>query len=254
MNRRAVIAAGLAATLPFPVKAKAMPAFNPLVELRQYTLRGGRRDGFVDRFERSFVESQEVLGARVIGIFRDLDDPDRFVWMRGFETLEARYRALDGFYSGPVWQANRAAANAEIVDSDNVLLLHPAGPAALPGPDKAGLIVANIQYLPAALARPYADLFETVIRPRIAQAGGQVFGALETDPGPNSYPRLPVRESETVHIWFARFEDEAAHRAFAGRLAAGTGWRDAAPETVLPALMRKPEVLRLAPTARSRLR
>ncbi len=256
MNRRAVLAAGLVTTLPFSAKAKvkAMTAFNPIVELRQYTLRGGHRNGFVNRFEQSFIESQETLGAHIIGIFRDLDDPDRFVWMRGFESLKARYQALDGFYTGPVWQANRATANADIVDSDNVLLLHPVGPADLPGPAKPGLIVANIQYLPAALAKPYAELFETVIRPRIARAGGQVFGTLETDLGPNSYPRLPVREGETVHIWFARFEDETAHRAFAQRLSAETGWRDTVPEAVLPALMRKPEVLRLVPTARSRLR
>ncbi|MDQ0466575.1 hypothetical protein QO010_004370 [Caulobacter ginsengisoli] len=254
MNRRAVLAAALGAALPLSVKAKAMTSFNPIVELRQYTLRGGHRDGFTDRFEARFIESQETLGARIIGIFRDLDDPDRFVWMRGFEGLEARYKALGGFYTGPVWQANRAAANADIVDSDNVLLLHPAGPGELPGAAKAGLIVASIQYLPAALAGLYRDLFETTLRPRIARAGGQVFGTLETDPGPNSYPRLPVREGESVHIWFGRFEDEAAHRAFAQRLADQAGWQDAAPEAVLPALMRKPEVLRLAPTARSRLR
>lgn len=40
----------------------------------------------------------------------------------------------------------------------------------------------------------------------------------------------------------------------AAGLAAEAGWRDAAPEAVLPALMRKPEGLRLTPTARSRLR
>jgi heme-degrading monooxygenase HmoA len=253
MNRRALLAAGVGAALPLSVKAQPMTGFSPIVELRQYSLKGGRRDGFIERFEANFIESQEALGAQVIGIFRDLDDPDRFVWMRGFESLETRYDALEGFYSGPVWQANRTAANADIVDSDNVLLLHPAGPATLPGA-KAGLIVANLQYLPAALARPYAGFFETAIRSRIARAGGTVFGALETDPGPNSFPRLPVREGESVHIWLARFEDEAAHAAFARRLAAEAGWRDTAPEAVLPALMRKPEVLRLAPTARSRLR
>ena len=39
----------------------------------------------------------------VIGQFRDLDNPDSFVWLRGFADMEARKRALTGFYSGPVW-------------------------------------------------------------------------------------------------------------------------------------------------------
>jgi hypothetical protein len=35
----------------------------------------------------SDVETQEAVGANVIGTFRDLDDPDRFVSLRGFRVL-----------------------------------------------------------------------------------------------------------------------------------------------------------------------
>ena len=45
-----------------------------------------------------------------------------------------------------------------------------------------------------------------------------------------------------------------AEGAFNERFDALSGWRDAAPEAVLPALMRKPERLRLVPTLRSELR
>ncbi len=65
----------------------------PVVELRQYTLHPGRRDVLVDLFDREFVESQESVGATVLGQFRDLDDPDRFVWLRGFEDMPRRARA-----------------------------------------------------------------------------------------------------------------------------------------------------------------
>src|SRR4249920_4096345 len=97
-----------------------------VVELRQYTLRPGSRDGFLDLFDREFIESQEVLGSWVVGQFRDLDDPDRVVWLRGFRDMPTRAEALTAFYGGPVWQAHREAANACIIDSDNVLLLRPA--------------------------------------------------------------------------------------------------------------------------------
>ena len=96
-----------------------------IVELRQYTLRPGRRDELIDLFERKFVDSQEAAGMTLIGQFRDLDDPDRFVWLRGFPDMESRNRALEAFYFGPVWQAHRGAANATMIDSDDVLLLRP---------------------------------------------------------------------------------------------------------------------------------
>ncbi|WP_348642190.1 hypothetical protein [Mesorhizobium sp. B2-3-5] len=62
----------------------------------------------------------------VIGQFRDLDRPDMFVWLRGFDSMDARKDALTAFYGGPIWAAHRDAANATMIDSDDVLLLKPA--------------------------------------------------------------------------------------------------------------------------------
>ena len=67
---------------------------SPIVELRQYTLHPGQRDVLIELFERIFIEPQEAVGITVIGQFRDLEDPNRFVWLRGFETcLCARRRS-----------------------------------------------------------------------------------------------------------------------------------------------------------------
>src|SRR5262245_52508787 len=108
----------------------AQPPQNccPIVELRQYTLHQGKRDVLIDLFDREFVESQEALGRKVIGQFRDLDNPNRFVWLRGFRDMPSRAEALKDFYGGPVWKAHREAANATMIDSDNVLLLRSATP------------------------------------------------------------------------------------------------------------------------------
>src|SRR5664279_4835818 len=97
----------------------------PVIELRQYTLKPGQRDVLIDLFEREFVETQEAVGMHLIGQFRDLGRPDRFVWIRGFPDMPSRAQSLQAFYGGPVWQANRDAANATMIDSDNVLLLRP---------------------------------------------------------------------------------------------------------------------------------
>ena len=52
----------------------------PVVELRQYTLVPDGREELISLFEREFIETQEATGMIVIGQFRDLNNPDRFVW------------------------------------------------------------------------------------------------------------------------------------------------------------------------------
>jgi len=87
----------------------------PIVELRQYTLHPGKRDILIDLFDRKFVESQEALGIKIIGQFRDIDRPNHFVWLRGFRDMTSRAKALNDFYSGLVWKAHREAANATMM-------------------------------------------------------------------------------------------------------------------------------------------
>lgn len=229
---------------------------NDIVELRQYTLHGGKRDVLIELFEREFVEPQNMLGARVIGSFRDLDDPDRFVWLRGFDSMAARAEALTAFYDGPVWRAHRAAANATMLDSDNVLLLRRIGDAAglAPTAESDGILTAHIYYLGPTAPALFAELFARALRPRLADLGVTPFATFATESAANSFPRLPVREGERVFIWLARWPDERAAAAFEARFAGLSGWRDAVPAAALPALMRKPERLRLAPTERSALR
>ena len=83
-----------------PVRLNPDASCRSLIELRQYTLHPGQRDSLIELFEREFVETQEALGIAVIGQFRDLNRPDRFVWLRGFETIEARGQELAAFMMG----------------------------------------------------------------------------------------------------------------------------------------------------------
>lgn len=232
----------------------------PIVELRQYTLHDGARDRLVALFDAEFVESQEAAGMHVLGQFRDHDDPNRFVWLRGFQTMEARRHALTAFYTGPTWKAHREAANATMVDSDNVLLLRPAPSFGLALPKARGeqasrsMLALTIHYLERPLAPAFADFFAREMAPRIRDAGAAVAGAFETLHAPNSFPALPVREGETAFVWLARFEDGRALERFEARLRLLPDPRATARPEILRQLMRKPERLRLAPTGRSLLR
>jgi hypothetical protein len=236
-----------------------MTSLCPVVELRQYTLYGGRRDSLIELFDREFVIPQERLGLRLFGQFRDLDDPDRFVWLRGFASWEERPQALGAFYGGEAWKAHREGANATMVDSDNVLLLRPArAGSGFAGAERdqraAGIVTASIFYLGKTSAEAFAAFFAETMRPRLESLGASVLAELVTETRPNNFPALPVREEDPVFVWFARFDSHETQQAFSDRLRRESGWRDAAPPELLPALMRKPEFLRLAPTPLSALR
>lgn len=216
-----------------------------IVELRQYSLHPGRRDELIDLFEREFVESQEAVGMTLIGQFRDLDDPERFVWLRSFPDMAARRRSLEAFYFGPVWQAHRAAANATMADSDNVLLLKPLdeasglvpgdrAPPAASGPG-VGRVIAGVHALNGS-DDPLPDRFSHEAVPALRNAGAASVAVLVTDGSPNTFPRLPVREGEQVLVWFAAFADPAAAETAHGLFADQSVQR-----------------LRLQPTARSGL-
>lgn len=235
-------------------------ADDQVFELRQYTLRRGQRDVLIALFEKSFIEPQNELGAHIRGTFRDLDDPDRFVWIRGFRDMRSRQSALSTFYDGPVWRANRTVANSTMLDSNNVLLLRPAEggagfrsrPVAPGGP--AGVIGATIYYLGGADALQFTRFFEETLMPQLSRAGVDPLARLVSEESPNTYTRLPIRERDRAFVWFARWPNAAAEETSLAKLRALSGWRDSAPEAVLPALMQKPELLRLTPTMRSPLR
>jgi hypothetical protein len=222
-----------------------------VLELRQYTLHPGQRDVLIELFEREFVESQEAVGIDLIGTFRDLDRPDRFVWIRGFPDMPSRAASLQAFYGGPVWAAHREAANTTMIDSDNVLLLRPAEPGdgfakqAIATAQPGSRVLASIH----SLAEPADAAFRRRIGDALADVGVTPISRLETEPAENTFPRLPVRAGENVFVWVARFDDDAALRAAETRLAASSRW-----QALEDALASPTERLVLAPTARSRLR
>ena len=184
----------------------------PVVELRQYTMVPGRLDEFLAIFEGKLIGPQAEWGATVLGIFRDRNRPDHFVWLRGFTDMAARLRALEGFYGSPLWKEHRDAVNATLVDNDNVLLLRALGdglslaPATPGGPP--GLVVASLH----ALSEPADEALARRLAAEAAAAlGPAIRGCFITELAKNDFPRLPVREKESFFVWIAAFPTEAAY-------------------------------------------
>ena len=233
-----------------------------IVELRRYTLHPGARERLISLFEREFVETQEALGMRVIGQFRDLDVPDSFVWFRGFSDMEARKAALTSFYGGPVWAAHRDEANGTMVDSDNVFLLRPAKgnagfnlgghlrPELNDSPSVPGFFAMTIYHLKRAAEECFLDIFARKLLPQLSTLGVTSIATLVTEASANTFPRLPVREGEKVLVSLLRLGSGADFAEVRGRALAAT----ADDAEITDQLVGEPDVSHLMATARSLVR
>lgn len=206
-----------------------------IVELRRYVTRPDQRDTLIDLFEREFIESQEACGMLPAGQYRDLDDPNAFVWLRTFPNMKHRRPALEAFYlHSQAWADHRDAANATMIDSDNVLLLRNARndsgldlhsltrPTLMDSRNGTSLVAASIIMLDTPASDAYISTFEEKTLPRVQKHARRV-SYLVTEERPNDFPRLPVRESEyafvvlgicsnadAMHSWTRVFEKQNA--------------------------------------------
>jgi hypothetical protein len=200
-----------------------------VIELRQYNLHPGRRDELIELFDREFVESQEAVGMTVLGQFRDVNGPHRFVWLRGFNDLASRAQSLGAFYGGPVWTAHKDVANATMVTFDDVLLLRPLTP--LPAPGERGLGAAESRFVATIHLAETPWTAETFPKP-----DAPILAAFTTLYAENNFPALPIREGIHAYVWFTRFDTAPDAQDFMADRTTGD------------------QSLILAPTARSAMR
>jgi hypothetical protein len=236
---------------------KAATAFA-VVELRRYAMQPGKRDTLISLFEREFIETQERAGMVPVGHYRDLDDPDSYVWFRAFERFEERREALATFYGSRTWLDNRTEANSTLVDSDNVLMLRSARPdsgfdlrgltrpggAAVSQSPARSFVAVSIFMLGQAADDGLIAAFETRLLPQL-QACGKRIAYYVTEKRQNDFPALPVRE-EFVFVVIGVCEADDALATWV-QAVEGTG-RD------LSTLTTSAETLRLEPAARSLFR
>lgn len=234
-----------------------------VVELRQYTLYPGKRDTFIRLFETTFVESQEAVGIHLFAQFRDVNDPNRFVWVRGFDGMNARLKALTDFYYGRVWKSHRDQANSMLYDNDNVLLLHPtsegsgfivgarARPAFGSRPAHNDFVVGTMYYFDHPVTEAFVAQFDTQLLPLFEKSGARVLARYASEKSKNTFERLPVRENDNVFVWFASYPNRAAYDRYLATLGANKRWSDDLFAVLNKALQRPPETLMLQATPRS---
>lgn len=225
-----------------------------LVEFRSYRIVRGGIDAFVEHFENHFLASQEELGMDIVGQFRVVADPERFVWVRRYLDPSSRAASLTQFYSGPVWKEFGPRANELMLDYTDVYLLEPDASAPdfaaghLPHSSRERRTTEPTSTVVAAFYELRNG--ERAIPPRMASAfaaaagqsaGASEIGRLVTASVPNDFPLLPVHDGVPVALWLL---------SDAGRGHAAVS----AAQRVAKLWDRSLRVVRLTPTARSTLR
>ena len=93
-----------------------------IVEVRSYRIKSGKRDEFIRLFETRAVPVQREYGMKIVGPLLDVENPNKFVFLRSFPSLEDRDRMKDAFYGGEEWKNELEAIAMPLLDSYDVIL------------------------------------------------------------------------------------------------------------------------------------
>ena len=180
-----------------------------VLELRNYLMKNGQRDRFIDYFEKHFIHSQNVLGGYPLGQFRIKDVSNRFFWIRGFSDMQTRSSFLPAFYGGDHWAAFGPEANTMMLEWHNVHLLRPLKPVKSDVFAKMkGLL--SIDYYHAKEGRLDAlhDFLLTGYFPLLRSTGIDEPTLWISEMTENDFPRLPVIQQPNLLVSVTAFDSE----------------------------------------------
>jgi hypothetical protein len=93
-----------------------------IVEVRKYTIKTGLRAKFIEFFETRAVPAMREVGMEIVGPLLDVENPDVFVFLRGFPSLEERDRMKKEFYEGELWINELEAIAMPMLERYEVIL------------------------------------------------------------------------------------------------------------------------------------
>ena len=93
-----------------------------IVEVRSYRIKPGKRDEFIKLFESRAIPALRKYGMKVVGPMLDVENPNKFVFLRSFPSLAERDRMKDAFYGGELWKNELEGLAMPLLDSYDVIL------------------------------------------------------------------------------------------------------------------------------------
>ncbi|HYJ92767.1 MAG TPA: NIPSNAP family protein [Pyrinomonadaceae bacterium] len=93
-----------------------------IVEVRSYRVTPGKREEFLEFFQNRSIPALREYGMEVVGPFIDLENPNKFIWLRLFPSLEEREEMRSAFYEGDLWKNELEAIAMPMLESYDVTL------------------------------------------------------------------------------------------------------------------------------------
>ena len=107
-----------------------------IVEVRSYRIKPGRRAEFIEFFEARSIPALRAHDMQVMGPLLDLENPNKFVWLRSFPSLDEREQMKNAFYEGELWKSELEAIAMPMLDSYDVILCETSAGYVFDGPQE----------------------------------------------------------------------------------------------------------------------
>lgn len=194
-----------------------------VIELRNYVIKDGMREKFVEYFNSHFVSPQIELGGYILGQYKPRGEEDNFFWVRGFADMAARSKFLPDFYRGPVWKKYREEANAMLANNDNVYLLKPllinnggaidttSGISSDVFNTQKGIMVIDF-YIANHKLGQLIELFAKKYVPILINTRANNTSFWISELRENDFPILPVFQDKDLLVAFSFYKDESEYQ------------------------------------------
>lgn len=108
-----------------------------IVEVRSYRIKPGLRAEFIKLFETRAIPALRSHGMKILGPLLDLENPNKFVWLRSFPSLDERERMKNSFYESELWKNELEAIAMSMLESYDVVLCETSPGYVCDGPREA---------------------------------------------------------------------------------------------------------------------
>lgn len=200
------------------IKTIDIPKKISVIELRNYILKPGMRDSFINYFEDNLILTQYCLNGYPLGQYRVKGLEENFFWIRGFENMKQRSTFLPAFYLGPTWKKYKKIPNSLLANNDNVNLLHPLelenDSLVLADAIESSLLMSRngITVIDFYTANTKLDLLKALFArnylPLIRSLGLEDYTLWISEPQKNDFPQLPVFQDKNLLVMITHYKNE----------------------------------------------
>jgi hypothetical protein len=194
-----------------------------VIELRNYLLKSGKRDSFINGFEDKILDTLNGRDNYVLGQYRLKGAEDNFLWIRGFNDMPSRLNALKSFYSCKYWEEVVWIPQAYMLNYTNVNLLKPliftgenqnsaAGfPSDWFGKPK-GIAIVDFYYATNGWLDKLVEFMKAKYDPVIRASNVENISYWISEQAINDYLDLPAYQDKNLLVTISFYENEEAYQ------------------------------------------